>query len=80
LILNVHHKLFAGIKNDLRIRYIDRVGQAPYWLVDDRIYYQKDQFQIFVEATNLLNTSYTEVMTPMPGRWFRAGLQLNLEF
>ena len=80
LILNVHHKLFAGIKNDLRIRYIDRVGQAPYWLVDDRIYYQKDQFQIFVEVTNLLNTSYTEVMTPMPGRWFRAGLQLNLEF
>ena len=63
------------------MRYIDRIEQDSYVLIDDRLYYEFDERKsIFLEATNLTDQQYTEVMTPMPGRWIRAGINLQLGF
>ena len=77
----MEHQLFGKLKNSFNVRYIDRVEQDPYVLLDDRIYYEhSDQFTIFIEATNLTDQKYTEVMTPMPGRWIRGGINLDIGF
>ncbi len=79
VILGVDHVIFGKIKNSFHLRYIDRVEQDPYVLLDDRIYFeQKGHYMIFLEATNLTDQKYTEVMTPMPGRWIRAGVNFKI--
>jgi outer membrane receptor protein involved in Fe transport len=58
-----------------------REGNPNYWVFDSRLYWEKGEGPyIYVEATNLTNTLYFEVMTPMPGRWFRAGIMYQLGF
>ncbi len=75
---SLDHRLFWKIKNSFRARYVDRVEQGPYWLFDDRIYYEAKNLSVFVEASNLTDQQYTEVMTPMPGRWIRSGVLFNV--
>lgn len=79
IIVGVDHKILGKLKNSFKIRYIDRVEQSPYYLLDDRLSYeQNSRLKIFLEATNLTDQKYTEVMTQMPGRWFRFGINLNV--
>lgn len=79
VIFGVEHKIVGKLKNSFKMRYIDRVEQEPYLLLDDRLFYEaNDRFYIFLEATNLTDQQYTEVMTPMPGRWIRAGINLQI--
>ncbi len=86
---NIRHQLIAGfnvrifkrLKNSFTFRFIDRIDQDPYVLLDNRLYWEQSKdFSIFVEATNLTNQFYTEVMTPMPGRWIRAGIKWGMGF
>jgi iron complex outermembrane receptor protein len=78
-IFGIEHKIIGKLKNTFTARYIDRFGQEPYLLFDDRLYYEpNDLWNVFVEATNLTDQQYTEVMTPMPGRWIRVGLNLQI--
>jgi vitamin B12 transporter len=80
-IMHVDFTIIGNLKNSFKMRYIDRMEQEPYLLIDDRLYYSKDdQFTIFIEATNLTNQQYTEVMTPMPGIWIRGGLSFQVGF
>jgi vitamin B12 transporter len=80
-IMHVDCTIIGHLKNSFKMRYIDRVEQEPYLLIDDRLYYSKDErFTVFLEATNLTNQLYTEVMTPMPGIWIRGGLSLQVGF
>jgi iron complex outermembrane receptor protein len=81
LIAGLDHRIFRKLKNSLKFRFIDRIDQHPYLLIDDRLYWEhNDCFMIFFEATNLTNQSYTEVMTPMPGRWIRAGIRWEISY
>ena len=81
LVFSVEHQIFGKLKNSFNVRYIDRIEQDPYVLLDDRIYYEhNERFTIFLEAANLTDQKYTEVMTPMPDRWFRAGLVFQMGF
>jgi iron complex outermembrane receptor protein len=77
---SLDHRVIWKIKNSFRARYVDRVEQSPYWLFDDRIYYEAKKLSVFIEASNLTDRQYTEVMTPMPGRWVRGGVVLNMGF
>jgi vitamin B12 transporter len=75
LIVDVTHKIAGKIFHSLRFRYLDRATLKDYALLDSRIFFQKEQFNVFAEATNITNTDYREAgYVPMPGRWFRAGL------
>ncbi len=81
VIFSIHHKIFGKLKNSFKARYVDRIEQESYMLIDDRIYYeQNEKLMLFLEASNLTDQIYTEVMTPMPGRWFRGGITLNVGF
>lgn len=84
---NLRHQFIMGV--DLRIlkklffmiqaRYNHRENKNSYWLIDTRLYWkQNKRLMIYTEATNLSDTEYTEVMTPMPGRWIRGGLRYQL--
>jgi vitamin B12 transporter len=80
-VLGIDHKIIGKLKNSFRARYVDRIEQDSYILLDDRIFYEhSDKFTAFVEAVNLTDQKYTEVMTQMPGRWYRAGITLDVGF
>jgi vitamin B12 transporter len=47
----------------------------PYWMADVKLWYNLRQFQIFAEASNLLDAGgYGIANVPQPGRWMRAGV------
>lgn len=60
-------------------RYFDRISYKSYWLVDTRLKYRQESFDVYVDYTNLLNTNYIEAaQAPMPGRWMRVGIDFRL--
>ncbi len=64
-----------------KVRYVERMAQDPYFLLDMRLDYNRTgMVGFFAEASNITNSDYIEAGTvQMPGRWFRAGFALNLE-
>jgi iron complex outermembrane receptor protein len=71
----VTHKIYGKVFHSLRFRYLDRATLNDYALLDSRIFFQNERFNVFAEATNITNTEYREAgYVPMPGRWFRAGI------
>ncbi|WP_439489986.1 TonB-dependent receptor plug domain-containing protein [Algoriphagus sp.] len=64
-----------------KLRYLERMSQDPYFVLDMRADYNRTgKLGFFAEASNITNTDYREAGTvQMPGRWFRAGFMLNLE-
>lgn len=64
-----------------KMRYLERMGQDPYFLLDMRVDYNRTgTLGFFAEASNITDTDYMEAGTvQMPGRWFRAGFMLNFE-
>ncbi|MBR9998285.1 MAG: TonB-dependent receptor [Cyclobacteriaceae bacterium] len=81
LILGLEHKIIWKVYHHFQARYNQRVSEPSYWVLDSRIFWSNPKGHlVYLEATNLTNTQYTEVMTPMPGRWFRAGLSYQIAF
>jgi vitamin B12 transporter len=71
---------YKGISLTLTGRYQDRMNNKSYWLVDTRLGYRKNGFNLWLDCTNLLDTDYTEAAAaPMPGRWFRLGYDAVLK-
>jgi len=80
-IFGLNARIVSNLFLDFKTRMNQREGDVSYWLFDARIYWTTGQGPyVYVEATNITNTLYTEVMTPMPDRWFRAGLVFQLGF
>jgi len=81
LILGINHKIVWEMYVDFKARFNHREGASPYWVLDSRMLWKDPKgFIAFIEATNLADVQYSEVMTPMPGRWFRAGLSYQFDF
>jgi iron complex outermembrane receptor protein len=81
LILGINTRIISNIYLDFKTRMNKREGASHYWVLDSRLYWDKKKGPyLYIEATNLTNTQYSEVMTPMPGRWFRAGIMYQLGF
>jgi len=52
---------------------------TPFALLDLKISWKNKRYEIFTEASNLLNTEYYEFGNiKMPGRWIKAGVKINL--
>jgi len=63
-----------------RVDYKKREDGRSYWLADARLVKKFESISVFGEVTNLLNTSYQELLgVDMPGRWFRGGLTLEFQ-
>ena len=71
---------YKRLSLNIAYRYINRMKNTPYQLLDAKAVYQLPNYSFFVEASNISNTDYVEVMTPMPGRWFRAGVSLKVKY
>jgi iron complex outermembrane receptor protein len=75
LSMNITHWVYATVA----YRGVDRVGGNAYSLVDAKLTVNPSRnFSIFLEGNNLFNTDYIEAgYVQMPGRWFKAGLQVK---
>jgi vitamin B12 transporter len=78
LIMGLRHKIVNGLSHNIKVRMVNRVAQSSYWLLDSKLNYDIKRLNIFSEITNLANVQYVEVMTPMPGRWFRIGANFKI--
>ena len=53
----------------------------PFFTVDAKIIWNYKWLKLYTEATNIFNIQYIDFGNlEMPGRWFKAGLELNLEW
>ena len=75
LTMNITHWVYATVA----YRGVERVGGNAYSLVDAKLILNPTRnFSIFLEGNNLFNTDYIEAgYVQMPGRWFKAGLQVK---
>lgn len=85
---NLRHQLSAGLELRLyrrwfmntAFRFVDRVNQGDFELLDARLYYEGKKFGFFFEGTNLLNVKYVETnQVEMPGRWIRTGVNWRMK-
>ncbi len=78
--LGLNHSLPFNISQSWKLRYEDRVGREAYFLLDTRLSknFEGHNIEVFLDGTNLLNTSYTEVGgVTMPGRWMIVGMRIE---
>ena len=73
----------------VNLRWQDRVGAytdfegqthdyEPYTLVDTRLTWAEAKWKAYIEANNLLDTSYHDYgLVEQPGRWLIAGININ---
>ena len=71
------------IVQSLSLSYKQRIDQRHYFLLDSRLSKKFEQdgvdYEIFLDITNLLNTSYSEQDDlAMPGRWIIGGVRVKL--
>ncbi|SHF82692.1 iron complex outermembrane recepter protein [Mariniphaga anaerophila] len=53
----------------------------PFWLVDTKLLYQRNNFKFYVTANNLFNKRYFDLGNiAQPGRWLKTGISYNLNF
>ena len=65
---------------NLYARYLERMARDPYLVFDSRLNVRlHPKTRLFAELSNITNTDYVEAgFVQMPGRWLKAGLQLDL--
>jgi iron complex outermembrane receptor protein len=79
LILGVMHEFPWQIQGNWTLHWKDRTNEESYVFMDVKIRKSYRWVEFFLQATNLLNTGYSEVGgVPMPGRWITAGVRLDL--
>jgi len=86
---SLRHQVIGGIQTEIveraevtvKARYLERMALEPYFLLDARVDYNRlKTVGFFAEASNITNAEYIEAgFVQMPGRWFRAGISINLE-
>jgi iron complex outermembrane receptor protein len=60
-----------------RVRVVNRIDRSVYPVWDASAAYQANRVQPYVQATNLSNSDYQEIVgVPMPGRALVAGVQV----
>jgi len=60
-------------------KYGKEISYEPLWLIDGRINWVKNQFSFYIEANNLLNTTYVDYgNVEQPGIWAKVGIVVKL--
>ncbi len=78
--VKIDNALPFDVKNTLKFSYKERIGGQPYFLLDAGIYKRAElagfDAEFYIEGTNLLNTSYSEISgLPAPGIWITGGVK-----
>ena len=79
LVININESLWFGIRHSINLRYENRVNFEDNFTIDTKLSKGFNNFEIYLNATNLLNKTYHEIgRIPMPGRWLKMGIKLNM--
>ena len=69
----------GNITHTITFRYNERFKGQEYGVLDYRIAYNHNTWRLTGDVTNLLDREYKEIgFIPMPGRWFRIGVEFKL--
>ncbi|OPZ97830.1 MAG: hypothetical protein BWY70_01389 [Bacteroidetes bacterium ADurb.Bin408] len=56
------------------------VDYKPVWLVNAKLFRQIGNFKLFIDATNITNTTLVSIANvPQAGRWVRGGVAYNFK-
>jgi len=76
---NVQTTLLHHFSVSAATRYCMRINYKDYTLIDARIAYRQSRYQIYADASNLLDVTYVEAgAVVMPGRWMTVGASFKL--
>lgn len=76
--VSVRSLWFKTLQVNVAARYLQRISNNDYTVLDVRVGYQVKQWTIYSDLNNLLNTQYKEIgSVPMPGRWFSLGVKFD---
>ncbi len=89
--LNINHQIVKNLSLNWQFSYQDRAGTYtdfttsqeknydPFLLIDARLNWEKGNWIVYLEATNILNENYFDIGNiTMPGRWVRAGFIFDI--
>ena len=83
--INFNWQVSYNSRNGSYIDYNAQTGTPfkssfkPYWLTDLKVSYDIKSVNLFLSATNLFNTKYTDIGNLIQsGRWITAGIRVNL--
>jgi vitamin B12 transporter len=80
LSVQLSFKTTKHFEHTASVRYLERFKGQEYAVIDYRIRMIQKNWNIFVDASNLLDRQFVETgFVPMPGRWFRIGAEFNLK-
>ena len=88
---SLEHRIYKRLKADWAMCYQERMGTytdivtnkettyPKFVTIDTRLTYQGNEWNCFLEAANLFDRKYQDIGNiQMPGRWFRAGVNISL--
>lgn len=71
--------VFKNIFISPAYRYVERLNLGAYHLLDARAEYRFGKNTVFIDASNITATNYTEAgFVPMPGLWLSGGIKISL--
>lgn len=92
LIVTAGIRLCKNVMFKWNLRYQNRAGEyqdyssgkttgyPAIWLVDARLSYGVPKFLVFIDGSNLFNTSYVDIANvKQPGRWLGVGLNFRFD-
>jgi iron complex outermembrane receptor protein len=71
------HPIYKGLTADWQFRWQQREGDAysSFSLLDVKLNWKQDDWNIYLSANNLFNVSYCDLLNiPQPGFWFSGGV------
>jgi len=85
---HLNHQLVAstqyGYKNfyhSLQFRHLNRQNLDDYSVLDTKLGFRTQKYDIYLSVTNILNQEYKETnLVTMPGRWIMGGVRYNLSY
>jgi len=72
---------FSILTQAVNVRYEERMFGDSHVIVDTRVAYKSNKYEVFLDITNLFDEQYVESgFSPMPGRWIIGGVKLHVDF
>ena len=97
LVLGIQHRIYGDFSANWKLRYQDRSGNYmlydadtsrdiltpydDYVLMDIRIMWHKDSWNVFADVKNIFDVQYIDYGNVLqPGRWFSVGIKKEFGF
>lgn len=84
VVAKLETRFFKYLTNELIYRYNQRLDLAHYHILDGKLSFKKDNYNLYLLVNNITNTQYSDmdklVPVPMPSRWFHIGVTYNINF